>query len=184
MVLDAASSALEKLSPVKLARPDYKLRGVHLDAVLAADKVVDFARSLFSLGFLLEDLTAVDASPELMVVYHFAHPDELCRVAGRVLTDRENPTVPSIQAVYQGANWHEREAHDFYGVVFDGHPDLSPLILPEDAGDLRPLRKKEGELKALGAVVPEFAPPKAEGEAEEKPVKPKREKPAPTEGET
>ncbi|NTU60559.1 MAG: NADH-quinone oxidoreductase subunit C, partial [Deltaproteobacteria bacterium] len=178
--------ALEKLSPVRLDRPDYKLRGVHLDAVLPADKVVDFARALLGLGFLLEDVTAVDASPELMVVYHFAHPDELCRVVGRVLTDRESPQVPSIQAVYQGANWHEREAHDFYGVVFEGHPDLSPLILPEDSGDLRPLRKAEGELKALGAVMPEFAPPKAEGEAAEaaeKPVRPKREKPAPTEGE-
>ncbi|NTU60504.1 MAG: hypothetical protein HGA98_05550, partial [Deltaproteobacteria bacterium] len=56
MVLEAAASALEKLSPVRLDRPDYKLRGVHLDAVLPADKVVDFARALLGLGFLLEDV--------------------------------------------------------------------------------------------------------------------------------
>jgi NADH-quinone oxidoreductase subunit C len=42
--------------------------------------------------------------------------------------------------VFPGANWHERETHDFFGIVFLGHPDLSPLLLPEDA-DFHPLRK-------------------------------------------
>jgi NADH-quinone oxidoreductase subunit C len=125
--------------------------------LLAPDKVAEFAQALLGLGFLIEDLTCVDASPELMVVYHFAHPDELCRVAGRVLADRERPEVPSIHGIFSGANWHEREAHDFFGIVFTGHPDLSPLILPEDSGDLRPLRKAEADLKSLGAVIPEFA---------------------------
>ncbi|MBI5016855.1 MAG: NADH-quinone oxidoreductase subunit C [Deltaproteobacteria bacterium] len=185
MVLDAAEKALQTLAPERLTRSDYRLRGVHLDALLAAAKIVDFAKAVRSLGFLIEDLTAVDASPDLLVVYHFAHPDELCRVAGRVLVNRDRPELPSIHEVFPGANWHEREAHDFYGVVFTGHPDLSPLILPEDAGDLRPLRKAEGELKPLGAVLPEFGPPKSEGaeEATEKPVRPKRERPAKPEGE-
>jgi NADH-quinone oxidoreductase subunit C len=186
MVVDAAEKALQKLAPERLNRPDYRVRGVHLDALFAAGKVVDFARALRSLGFLIEDLTAVDAAPELMVVYHFAHPDELCRVVGRALVNREEPELPSIHEVFPGANWHEREAHDFYGIVFTGHPDLSPLILPEDAGDLRPLRKSDAELKALGAVLPEFAAPKTESEeaeAGEKTARPKRERPAKPEGE-
>lgn len=43
-------------------------------------------------------------------------------------TDAE---LPSLVGVYAGANWHEREAHEMFGIVFDGHPDLSPLYLPD-----------------------------------------------------
>jgi len=64
-----------------------------------------------------------------------------------------------------------------YGVHFEGHPDLSPLLLPEDAGDFHPLRKDGASLKSLGDLIPEFAPPPETG-SEEKPPKPrpKREK--------
>jgi len=54
--------------------------------------------------------------------------------------ERDKPEVPTISHIYQGANWHERETHDFFGIKFIGHPDLSPLLLPEDA-DFHPLRK-------------------------------------------
>jgi NADH-quinone oxidoreductase subunit C len=42
--------------------------------------------------------------------------------------------------IYPGAEWHEREAQDFFGFIFIGHPDPTPLLLPEDA-DFHPLRK-------------------------------------------
>lgn len=74
------------------------------------------------------------------VVYDFNHFQELCRVALRVRVPRSLPQLPTISDIYPGANWHEREAHDFFGLVFTGHPDLSPLLLPEDA-DFHPLRK-------------------------------------------
>jgi NADH-quinone oxidoreductase subunit C len=48
--------------------------------------------------------------------------------------------VPSISEVFPGANWHERETHEFFGIRFLGHPNLSPLLLPEDA-TYHPLRK-------------------------------------------
>ena len=41
----------------------------------------------------------------------------------------EDPTVPSVTSVWRAADWYEREAHDLYGVSFEGHPDLSPLLL-------------------------------------------------------
>ena len=41
------------------------------------------------------------------------------------------PSVPSIVSVWRGAGWYEREAHDLFGVAFEGHPDLSPLLLYE-----------------------------------------------------
>jgi NADH-quinone oxidoreductase subunit C len=51
--------------------------------------------------------------------------------------------VPTISHVHPGANWHERESHDFFGIIFTGHPGLLPLLLPEDA-DFHPLRKDYG----------------------------------------
>ncbi|MDF1614017.1 NADH-quinone oxidoreductase subunit C [Desulfurivibrio dismutans] len=88
---------------------------------------------------------APEESPEpeedsFEVVYDFNHFRELCRVTIRVRVPRSLPELPSISDIYPGANWHEREAHDFFGLVFTGHPDLSPLLLPEDA-DFHPLRK-------------------------------------------
>jgi NADH-quinone oxidoreductase subunit C len=44
--------------------------------------------------------------------------------------DRENPTIASIVGVYAGANWHEREAHEMFGITFEGHPNLINLYLP------------------------------------------------------
>ena len=65
---------------------------------------------------------------------------ELCRVVIRCKVQRSNPEVPTISSISSGANWHERETHDFFGIKFTGHPDLSPLLLPEDA-DFHPLLK-------------------------------------------
>ncbi len=141
---------------------DHPARGVHVEAWVPADRVRDAAQALRDREFLIEDVIGVDAAPEMMVVYHFHRLEGGCRVRLRVRTGREAPRVPTIQDIFPGANWHEREQHDFYGVVFEGHPDLSPLILPEDAGDLRPLRKDEKRLKGLDHIVP---PPADQGEA-------------------
>ena len=52
----------------------------------------------------------------------------------------ENPTVESVSGVYAGANWHERETHEMFGIRFDGHPDLRNMYLPSDF-EGHPLRK-------------------------------------------
>ena len=53
---------------------------------------------------------------------------------------RQDPTIPSLIEVYAGANWHEREAHEMFGIVFEGHPNLTHLYLP-DSFVGHPLRK-------------------------------------------
>jgi NADH-quinone oxidoreductase subunit C len=80
-------------------------------------------------------------SDKFEVVYDYNRTDgELCRVVVRCRIARDNPEIPTISALIPGADWHERETHDFFGIVFTDHPDLSPLLLPEDA-DFHPLRK-------------------------------------------
>ncbi len=151
---EAIRELLAGLGAQQAETVDYARRGIHVEALLPAKRLRDAAQALRDREFLIEDVVAVDAEPSMMVVYHLHHVGGGCRVALRVLTDRNSPTVPSVQDVFPGANWHEREQHDFFGVVFEGHPDLSPLILPEDAGDLRPLRKEGKRLKPLEAVLP------------------------------
>ena len=88
-----------------------------------------------------ETEAAQESGDKLEVVYDFNRTDgELCRIVVRCRLDRNAPEVPTISGVSSGANWHERETHDFFGIVFTGHPDLSPLLLPEDA-DFHPLLK-------------------------------------------
>ncbi|MFN2366123.1 MAG: NADH-quinone oxidoreductase subunit C [Desulfurivibrionaceae bacterium] len=83
-----------------------------------------------------------DAPPDKMeVVYDYNRTaGELCRVVVRCRLDRAKPELPTVSRLIPGADWHERETHDFFGIVFTGHHDLSPLLLPEDA-DFHPLRK-------------------------------------------
>ena len=122
---------------------DYPTRGFHLDAQISAEQLVRAAQILFDLGYYIESITGVDwiKEDQLEAVYDFSRYDfDLCRVVVRVRIPRTNPHLPTITDIYTGANWHERETHDFFGIVFDGHPHLIPLLLPEDA-DFHPLLK-------------------------------------------
>ena len=132
----------EEPVPIGPQETDYQAKGYHLDVELPPEKVVAAAEILTRQGFFIEAVTGVDwiDDGQLEVVYDFNHFDELCRVVIRTRVDRDNPEVPTISHIYQGANWHERETHDFFGIKFIGHPDLSPLLLPEDA-DFHPLLK-------------------------------------------
>lgn len=81
----------------------------------------------------LRCLSAVDwlEDGELEVVYHlfsFRHRHE---VTLKVRAPRLDPRVPSVVSVWRTANWQEREAYDLMGVIFEGHPDLRRIFLPE-----------------------------------------------------
>ena len=76
----------------------------------------------------------------LEVVYVFNRFSARHRVNLRVRTPRSNPQIHTIAEIYPIAHWHEREVHEFFGIVFIGHPYLIPLLLPEDA-EYHPLLK-------------------------------------------
>jgi NADH-quinone oxidoreductase subunit C len=91
---------------------------------------------------------AAESSPQdepaaglLGVVYHLYSYTHGHRIAVKVLVPFENPRVPSVTHLWAGANWHEREAYDLLGIVFEGHPDLRRILLPEDWVG-HPLRKE------------------------------------------
>lgn len=95
----------------------------------------------------VEQTVPADKAPlpedDIEVVYDFNHFESRHRVVLRVRTPRSQPQVPTIQTIFPIAHWHEREAHDFFGIVFTGHNYLVPLLLPEDA-DFHPLLKDYG----------------------------------------
>ena len=122
---------------------DYSVHGYHLDAQVDPSQLLEAVAILDKGGFFLETIKGADWNGDWQfeVIYDFSRYDfDVCRVVIRVRIPREEPVIPTITTIYAGANWHERETHDFFGIKFDGHPHLVPLLLPEDA-DFHPLRK-------------------------------------------
>jgi len=64
-------------------------------------------------------------------LYSFKHAHN---VTIKTVLPAEDPQVPTVSSVWNGALWHEREAHEMFGIVFQGNPDLRPLLLEEDLG--------------------------------------------------
>lgn len=82
-----------------------------------------------------------DKGRELCVNYHIHSLINNVRLRIRAFLPIENPSIPTLTDVYVGANWQERETYDFFGVIFEGHPNLT-RILNEDSMDYFPLRKE------------------------------------------
>lgn len=75
------------------------------------------------------------------VIYHLHSLENNQRIRIKTFTTLEDIAIPSVTAVFAGANWMEREAFDFYGILFTGHPNLK-RILNVDEMDYFPMRKE------------------------------------------
>ena len=98
-------------------------------------------------GFdLLVDVTCVDylnyrgAADRFGVVYLLANTITNERLTVRCFVNEPDLSIPSLVPLFNGANWLEREVYDMYGIVFDGHPDLRRILMPEEFTAF-PLRK-------------------------------------------
>ena len=69
---------------------------------------------------------------ELHAVWHFLSVTHNRRVRVEVSAPDSHPHVPSIVSVYPADDWHERETFDMFGIVFDGHPGLTRILMPDD----------------------------------------------------
>ena len=143
-----------------VAETEYDQRGYHLEIVLDVNQVRKFAQTAYDLGFYIVFVAGLHVLPDegsdnggsgLAVIYQFARYDQLYRVKARVSVPK-SLEVPSISKIYQGADWHERETRDLFGVIFDGHPNMKPLLLSEEDSDFHPLLKQEKKLKSLDKV--------------------------------
>ncbi len=93
----------------------------------------------------LSDLTATDwpgREPRFWLAYQLRSLEHHHWVRVKVGLAGEDPAVPSVTGLFPTANWHEREVFDFFGVVFEGHPELRRIEMPEGWVG-HPLRKDE-----------------------------------------
>jgi NADH-quinone oxidoreductase subunit C len=108
----------------------------------------------------LADLTAIDwaegASPRFTAVYHLYSNSrrEYLRIAASCTGDDAQPVAPSVVSLWPGANWHERECFDMFGIRFDGHPDLRRILM-WDGYPYHPLRK-EFPLAGIETALPDL----------------------------
>jgi NADH-quinone oxidoreductase subunit C len=114
--------------------------GTGLEFRVPPERLRGWVDSMRERGLYLVFITVVDVDPEPEVVYQFACFERACRVT-LLVSPGTGRSVPSIADMYQGADWHEREAYEFFGIGFSGHTHLKPLILSRAEKGLRPLLK-------------------------------------------
>lgn len=150
------------MTPAELAD---RVRTRYPDVAVARDEVtVVVAREelLEALGAMRQELgldclisvTATDwpgRDPRFWVAYELYSNEHRHRLRVKVGLSEDDPRIPSVTAAFPTADWHERETYDFYGIVFEGHPDLRRILLPDD-WEGWPLRKTE----ELGGVNTRF----------------------------
>jgi len=126
----------------------------------AVVEVCAFLRDDPDLAFnYLSDLSAVDIWPEqprfevnLQLLAMHLRPSprapraaplagQATRLRVKVRLEERDAKMPTLSGVWPSAAWYEREAHDLFGIEFAGHPDLRPLLLPDDWDELPPLRR-------------------------------------------
>jgi NADH-quinone oxidoreductase subunit C len=121
------------------------------DTVIVAERLLDVAVYMRdTLGYAyLSDIAVIDYLDDglLELVYRFYHPEGGGSLVLKVRVPRDNPHVPALTPIWEGANFHEREGYDLFGVIFDGHPNLQRIYMWEEF-EGHPMRKdfpKQGD---------------------------------------
>lgn len=116
-------------------------------ALVPSDKLFAALEVLKQGGFdLLVDITAVDylhypeAKDRFGLVYLLTNTTTGERITVKTMLNEPDLNVPSVYGLWKGADWMEREVYDMYGIVFDSHPDLRRILMPEGFVG-HPLRK-------------------------------------------
>ena len=128
-LLDVSLEVLKDLAPQAGALNDIPQISVDKSHTLEACRLIkDDPRIAFQ---MLLCLACVDYSEYFQMVYILQSLEPERTLVLRTDVPYSDATVPSVTSVWRAADWYEREAHDLFGVDFDGHPDMSPLLLYE-----------------------------------------------------
>jgi Ni,Fe-hydrogenase III component G len=115
--------------------------------------IVEMAQFLFKeIGARFNIASGVDARNHMEILYHFTEEDIDLVISLRVHLPKTKLEIDSLTPVFTAAQWIEREMHELLGINFLGHPELKPLLLPEDWPEgVYPLRKdyKEWDPNAI-----------------------------------
>jgi len=118
-----------------------------VSVIVKRDRIIDICRYLHDDPDIymdyLSDLCGVDYPGRRLrfeVIYNLYSIKYRHRIRIKALIPQDDPLIQSVVSIWLGANWHEREAYDMYGIVFKGHPDLRRILMPED-WEGYPLRK-------------------------------------------
>lgn len=107
-----------------------------------------YVKSLFDEGYeMMVDLTAVDwfrkKEPRFEIIVNLLSLSKNLRKTIKVQVQDDTLTIPSITDIYPGANFYEREVFDMFGIIFENHPELTRILMPDDWVG-HPLRKDYG----------------------------------------
>ena len=128
-LLEASLNVLRDLFPEPGALNDIPQVSVGKEHIMEACRLMK-TDSRIAANMLL-CLACVDYTDYFQLVYILQSLDPERTVVLRTNVPYSDTLVPSVTSVWRGADWYEREAHDLFGVEFDGHPDMSPLLLYE-----------------------------------------------------
>lgn len=110
-----------------------------VSVIVKRERIVELCRYLHDDPDLyfdyLSDLCGVDylgKKPRFEVVYNLYSIKHRHRIRLKAGVPEEDTNIDSVTSVWIGADWHEREAYDMYGINFKGHPDLRRILMPED----------------------------------------------------
>lgn len=128
----APSGAGQARRPAHEQPPAFLTPGVFV----SKEKLLEVCRVLAGeLGLAyLSFVSAVDRpeAGEFEVLYHAYSFDTRKELALKVRVPRDDPRLPSVTGIWDGANWHERETYDLFGIVFEGHPNLRRIMMTDD----------------------------------------------------
>jgi NADH-quinone oxidoreductase subunit C len=112
---------------------DISMNTDELQVRVGRDQLVDACRLLKDAQGIdfkyLRCLSVVDWEDEMEVVYHLSSLTQSNKVVVKVRVNADDLWLPTVMAVWAGADWHEREGRDLFGLQFRGHPNMTPLIL-------------------------------------------------------
>lgn len=101
------------------------------EKVINKQELLNTCKSLKEEYDYLSFITAIDYSDHIDVIYRLLSTKINKQMNLKVTLDRNNPEIDSVSSIWKGADWHERETYDLFGVKFIGHPNLQRILTAE-----------------------------------------------------